>query len=74
MDKHTNYTCGPKLYRPIWLWAEIDMGRNCNGPKCPVTVLGHYRPANAIWVAFDWRADSGPIARAYWVTLNKRLV
>ena len=34
------YTCGPKLYRPIWLWAEIDMGRNCYGPKCPVTSLG----------------------------------
>ena len=31
------FTCGPKLYRPIWLWAEIDMGRNCYGPKCPVT-------------------------------------
>ena len=28
---------GPKWYRPIWLWAEIDMGRNCYGPKCPVT-------------------------------------
>ena len=40
IDKHTNtpyYTCGQKLYRPIWLWAEIDMGRNCYGPKCPVT-------------------------------------
>ena len=22
---------------PIWLWAEIDMGRNRYGPKCPVT-------------------------------------
>ena len=22
---------------PIWLWGEIDMGRNCYGPKCPVT-------------------------------------
>ena len=35
------YTCGPKLYRPIWLWAEIDMGRNCYGPKCPVTTEHH---------------------------------
>ena len=26
------YTCGPKLYRPIWLWAEIDMGRNVQWP------------------------------------------
>ena len=21
------------LYRPIWLWAEIDMGQNCYWPK-----------------------------------------
>ena len=39
INKFTNYTCGPKLYRPIWLWAEIDTGRNCYGPKCPVTLF-----------------------------------
>ena len=32
INKHSNYKLlylsGPKLYRTIWLWAEIDMGRD----------------------------------------------
>ena len=37
---------GPKWYRPIWLWAEIDMGRNCYGPKCPVTCRSSMKAMN----------------------------
>ena len=25
---------------------------------------------NAIWMAFRWRADSGPILHAYWVNMH----
>ena len=33
------------MYRPILLWAEINMGRNCYGPKCPGTTA----PIGAVW-------------------------
>ena len=48
-----HYTCGPKLYRPIWLWAEIDMGRNCYGPKCPVTFPPRHYPPNLFASIFN---------------------